>query len=417
LNDDVIIADAAYDPIVDQTRAVNSLTIETGAVLDLNGNEFTINGIFTNNGTLKMNNSETPHFTNDTAHGTVEYYGSGPQSSLVLGSDYYNLKLSRAGACSISGVVTVANTLTLAVGSGNNVTLDNASNNFSTVAITSSNNVTLVDANDITLGDSTPSGALTVTATNINIGGDVTIASGKAFTVNGNLNVNTSNKTLNASAGSIDLNGNLALSNGTLVAPAGNFNISGNWANNGGAFNSNSGTVIFDGTTTISGSNATTFNNITISNPYTLNGHATNMNVTGNWTNSGTFNAGTGTVTFTGDGTSIISGNTTFKNLKCVTPGKTLSFPAGSTQTVGGTLEITGTSGSRIILSRSGGSPGDHWNINVTTPSPAVSYVTVSDSDATTGSLITASGSNRQGRWSNFWQTPFPQRTTPMDYF
>ena len=62
-----------------------------------------------------------------------------------------------------SGNVNVAGTTTLAAGA-NDITLNNAGNNFSTVAITSGNNVTLQDANALDLGTSTVSGTLNVTA-------------------------------------------------------------------------------------------------------------------------------------------------------------------------------------------------------------------------------------------------------------
>ena len=54
-------------------------------------------------------------------------------------------------------------TTTLAAGAANDITLNNARNNFSTVGITSGSNVTLVDANALILGASTVSGTLNVT--------------------------------------------------------------------------------------------------------------------------------------------------------------------------------------------------------------------------------------------------------------
>ncbi len=48
-------------------------------------------------------------------------------------------------------------------GAANNITLNNAANNFSTVGITSGNNVALTDANALDLAASTVSGTLGVT--------------------------------------------------------------------------------------------------------------------------------------------------------------------------------------------------------------------------------------------------------------
>ena len=69
------------------------------------------------------------------------------------------------------------------------------------------------------------------------------------------------------------------------------------------------------------------------------------LTVSGNFANSATFAAGVGaTVAFAGAGESVVSGNTTFVNLACTTPGKTISFASGSTQKVTGklTLEAAG---------------------------------------------------------------------------
>ena len=56
------------------------------------------------------------------------------------------LGVTTNGALTQSGPLTVAGTTTLAAGAANNITLNNAANNFSTVGITSGNNVALTDA-------------------------------------------------------------------------------------------------------------------------------------------------------------------------------------------------------------------------------------------------------------------------------
>ena len=57
----------------------------------------------------------------------------------------------------------MAGITTLAAGAGNDITLDSAGNNFSTVGVISGRNVTLADANALDLGTSTVSGTLNVT--------------------------------------------------------------------------------------------------------------------------------------------------------------------------------------------------------------------------------------------------------------
>ena len=83
---------------------------------------------------------------------------------------------------------------TLAAGVGNDITFNNAGNNFSSVGITSGNNVTLRDTNALTLGTSTVTGALNVTA-------------GGAITQSGPLTGTTlTAKTLNNGGAAITLN-------------------------------------------------------------------------------------------------------------------------------------------------------------------------------------------------------------------
>jgi len=119
---------------------------------------------------------------------------------------------------------------------------------------------------------------------------------------------------------------------------------------------------------------------INIGGNFTLKSNAnfnapSNINLSGGWNNNGgTFTPGNGTVTLNGD--SLIQGNTTFNNLTAVTGGKTISFSAGSTQTITGTWSISGSSGHNINL-RGSGSSGN-WIIN---PAKAVvSHASISQS-------------------------------------
>ena len=57
----------------------------------------------------------------------------------------------------------MAETTSLAAGAGNDITLNNPANNFSTVAVATGNNVTLSDTNGLNLGASAVSGTLNVT--------------------------------------------------------------------------------------------------------------------------------------------------------------------------------------------------------------------------------------------------------------
>ena len=115
--------------------------------------------------------------------------------------------------------------------------------------------------------------------------------------------------------------------------------VSGNFVNNG-TFTPGTGTVIFDGTSVISGSTVNTFNNLTISGTLTGPLSAT-IHITGNWNNSGTFTHNDGTVAFTGTTTQTIGGSSTspFYNL---TADKTSADIVLTTdESVNGTLTLT----------------------------------------------------------------------------
>ncbi len=131
---------------------------------------------------------------------------------------------------------------------------------------------------------------------------------------------------------------------------------------------------------------------VTINGPVTIyvsGGGGTNeidaggatINVSGNWTNNDTFTPGTSTVVLNG-ANQTLSGSTTFRNLtKTVSSADTLTFTAGTTQTITGTATLNGASGQLLSLRSS--APGTRWNLNLATgATKAISYVDVQDSDA-----------------------------------
>jgi hypothetical protein len=140
-------------------------------------------------------------------------------------------------------------------------------------------------------------------------------------------------------------NGNAAFSNITIVGggtntftlPSGTANISGNIVNNG-TFNGSTGTINFNGSTTISGSSATSLNNIAISGTL-IAPSSTALNISGNFTNNATFNHSNGSIVF--NGTTIISGSAT-TNLFNVSITGSLTAPTGNLG-IAGNLSSSGT--------------------------------------------------------------------------
>ena len=85
-------------------------------------------------------------------------------NALILGASTVSgtLGVTTNGALTQSGVLTVTGVTTLSAG-GNDITLTNGANDFSTVGITSGNNVALTDANALVLSASTVTGNLALT--------------------------------------------------------------------------------------------------------------------------------------------------------------------------------------------------------------------------------------------------------------
>lgn len=222
---------------------------------------------------------------------------------------------------------------------------------------------------------------------------------------------------------SITINGDLTIGttvNAELIANGSTINIGGNWINNR-TFTAGSSTVNFtkssDTQTLTSGSSS--FNNINHSGAGTLqlstnaidiNGNFENsagifdannlnVNVAKNWAISGgSFTAKSGggattqTVTFDTTNNSIISGSTSFNNLTMdasVDGAKTISFTAGTTQTVasGKTWTINGDSGKVLTLQST--SQGSAWYFSLSDNMNAGNYLSVEDSYSANSYKIT----------------------------
>ncbi len=112
-----------------------------------------------------------------------------------------------------------------------------------------------------------------------------------------------------------------------------------------------------------------------------LNAGTGTIRGSGDWTNEDTFIAGTSSVILDGSAQSIV-GSTTFHHLtKTVTVADTLTFTAGTTQTVTGAATLQGASGQLLALRSS--SPGTRWNLQLASGAiKAISHVDVMDSDA-----------------------------------
>jgi hypothetical protein len=128
------------------------------------------------------------------------------------------------------------------------------------------------------------------------------------------------------------------------------------------------------------------------------------LSVTSNFSNSGSFTAGTGVVSLIGSDQAI-SGSTTFYKLsKIATANNTLTFAAGSTQTVTNALTLKGSSaGAR--LSMVSGASGTQWSINPQ-GTRDVQWSNISDANNTNATAVPATTSIDSGNNTNWTITP-----------
>lgn len=137
----------------------------------------------------------------------------------------------------------------------------------------------------------------------------------------------------------------------------------------GGVFDLACSDLLVAGTFSVDNGQVINVRNVVIQPGGVINGNTGLISLSGNWSNSGSFAAGTGTVNFVDNPTcatsSTISGNSAFWTVNFTsTLGKTYTFAAGSTQQVGSLLVILGTAALPIVFVSS--TPGQMAFINLT---------------------------------------------------
>ncbi len=142
--------------------------------------------------------------------GKVAYTNStGVEVSGTIGGTF---DLITNGAVTQLGPLVVTGRTTITAGAANDITLDNANNDFSAIAIVSGKNVTLVDKNAIVIAGATVSGNFTVTSSGamtqtatITVAGTTTLAAGAANSITLNLPTNDFNTVAIVSGNAVSL--------------------------------------------------------------------------------------------------------------------------------------------------------------------------------------------------------------------
>ncbi len=135
--------------------------------------------------------------------------------------------------------------------------------------------------------------------------------------------------------------------------------------------------------------------NYTVAEDFTLTAGSfyptSTFTITGNWSNTGTFNHNNSTVVLNGSNQAV-NGDTTFYNLtKTVAATDTITFQANKTQTITNALTLKGAN--LNLLSLRSSLNGTQWNINPQ-GTRDIEYLDVKDSNNTNVSEITVTGLN-----------------------
>lgn len=270
-----------------------------------------------------------------------------PSSATVLN----NLtKLGNATLTLNQALVTVNGDLTLTTGTfalgANSLTLGGNFISNSALTAATGSAFTIPVAASCSL-----SGSVAPAFNDLFVNGTFTPAVGATgYRVDGNFVV-ANGATVNAGSGTVTFGGTTAVSNNgtmnlntvvisggaTLTAPITTMGIAGNFTSTG-TFNNGGGTILFNGVTNLAG--VEVYNNVTVTGTVTSTGNSS-QTIGGNLINNGSFSLGTGNLTWSGSGTISGSGNTTVADVNVT--GTSCTYLATGTLTLNDDLLGTGT--------------------------------------------------------------------------
>ncbi|MBI4352639.1 MAG: hypothetical protein HY593_01810, partial [Candidatus Omnitrophica bacterium] len=326
---DVIIPDVVNDPILDVERMADDVTLGNGALLTLDGKNFTATGVLSNDGTVRLNGSETVSLTQDTNSGTFEYVGNANGSSNTFNlidfgaTDYFNLHVNTTDTSDIIQLtqpLTIVHDLTLSQGI---LSLNNQS--LTMTGATFSNNAVLrLQGNETVanLVQDIDSGTWEYVGRNLS-----EILALKEFggTDYFNLIINdqNTNRATFSSEASKSIAGAFTIQGGTYDANANTTTVTGLTTVSGGIYQASTNTQTLNGGLTMNGgtftgsTGAVDVNSDVSLSSGTLTAPTGPFTVSGNWTKTGgVFDHSNATVTFDGIGAQLLnSGASSFFNV------------------------------------------------------------------------------------------------------
>lgn len=399
-------------PGISSMTVGGNLDIQSGATVSLQSDAIIHGGSLTNAGTVASVSTATLTLSGT---GTLGGTGSTQLPALVLSGNGQTTTLG--GPLNIQGSLNNSSGHVLDANAANNygITISSSWSNSGTyVARQSSVSFNGADVGQLIASAGSPfynlaftgsgfwqssGGALTVSSSVFLGAGSFTVASGSTLTVSGTVDVE-SGATLALQADTLIQGG--ALSNaGTLTGLNTATLTLSNTGVLGGSGTNALGRVLLTGAgqTTMLGGAVSVSGLLQIGSGHTLDvdaGNSYTLTVSSALSNQGSFLARSGEVVFDADAS--LTGNTTFYDFTAVTPGITLTFASGSTQTVTGAFTLTGLTGNTIKL-RSSTTLAQHF-IN-STGAASVSFANVKDSHAS-GNTLNASASTNAGGNTNW---------------
>ncbi len=368
--------------VLDNTGAIQNAEtfydLQVTAGTRTNSTGFTISNNLTVSGTgaLELSGGMSVTGLATVSAGTVTADTGGTVSIGTLTLSGGDLTVSAPAALNVTtGDFSITDTNSSFTGNGN-VTVDNGDLFISAGAYDAAG------ASGITVGDllvsggtSSPTG--TVNAANASFTGAGTFTASNTMTLGGSLTM--SDGTLDGT-GTIDIGGDVSLTNAAaaLGGDGRTIQVAGDWGESAAVFAAGTGTVIFDGTAP-GVATVSPFNNVTVdtlagpvslANALDVNGTLSlvsgtleandqQINLGGNWTNTGGgFTPGIGPVVFDGTGT-IASNGISFSTVEVssgpYSTGTNLTS-SGLWTLTGGTLTINGGTFSPHTLTLNGGS-------------------------------------------------------------
>lgn len=357
---------------VSATVAITNLNLFSGILNNGSGLSITTGGTITRNDqgsmTTAPNNIANAY---NVVYDITSVISTGPELPINTNTTALaNFTKQNSGTLDLVGDLTVNGVLTLSSGSFNTGSNDvDLKGNF-----VSNGGSTLTSSNVTFSGTTSISGSTTPVFGNITISSGGILTPTANFRINGNLvnngtlNAGSATTTFGGttviSGSSVCSFNNISIAAAsTLTAPTGNMNVAGTW-NNAGTFNSGpaTNTVTFNGTTTFTGAGTTQFSGITITGTLTS---SSTLRVAGNFTNNGTFNSNSGTLLLNGSSTQLLQGTTqtNFNNITISNVGGPPGVRVASNQDISGVLTLganvtfdpDGVSGSVVFRLRSSG--------------------------------------------------------------